>query len=143
MAPITALQVGDLLSASVEDKDGNLFVTVDPPLIFDLDPAATDGGHWVSDEGRKVIIDEAAGVYHADFNAKRALAEAERTIEACRETPFTVTDMRGTEYLFRLLPHVSSGSPDIVLWSFTAAAWACVNARWAMKRIEKLANTTA
>jgi hypothetical protein len=181
VAPITALQVGDLLSASVQDKDGNLFITVepedcsgmarevDPPLIFDLDPAATDGGHWVSDEGRQVIIDEAAGVYHADFNAKRALAEAERTIEACRETPFTVTDMRGSEYHFRLLPHVSSGSPDIVLWSFTAAAWACDNAfvaahnaavristcakvngydvlslaRDALKRIEKLANTTA
>jgi hypothetical protein len=56
VAPITALQVGDLLSASVQDKGGNQFITVepedcrgtalevDPPLIFDLDPAATDGG---------------------------------------------------------------------------------------------------
>jgi hypothetical protein len=179
VAPITALQVGDLLSSNVQDKDGNLFITVepeecsgmarevDPPLIFDLDPAATDGGHWVS-EGPYAVIDESAGVYRADFDPKRALAEAERTIESCRDTPFTVTDMRAREYLFRLLPQVNSGSPDIVLWSFKAADWACDNAfvaahnaavristcaplngydvlslaQDALKRIEKLANTT-
>ena len=128
VAPITALQVGDLLSPKVQNKDGNLFITVepqecsgmarevDPPLIFDLHPAATDGGHWV-DGGE--VIDEAAGVYHADFDAKHALAEAKRTIESCRDVPFTVTDMRGRQYHFRLLPQVNSGSPDIVLWSFT------------------------
>ena len=181
VAPITALQVVDLLSPSVQDKDGNLFVTVepedcsgmarevDPPLIFDLDPAATDGGHWVSDDGRQVVIDEAAGVYHADFDPNEALAEATRTIESCRDVPFTVTDMRGREYHFRLLPPVNSGSPDIVLWSFKSEGWACDNAfvaahnaavristcakvngydvltlaRDALKRIEKLANTTA
>jgi hypothetical protein len=181
VAPITALQVVDLLSPSVQDKDGNLFVTVepkdcsgmarevDPPLIFDLDPAATDGGHWVSDDGRQVVIDEAAGVYHGDFDPKEALAEATRTIEACRDVPFTVTDMQGREYHFRLLPPVNSGSPDIVLWSFKSEGWACDNAfvaahnaavristcakvngydvltlaRDALKRIEKLANTTA
>ena len=180
MAPITALQVVDLLSPSVQDKDGNLFVTVepedcsgmarevDPPLIFDLDPAATDGGHWVFDDGRQVVIDEAAGVYHADFDPKEALAEATRTIESCRDVPFTVTDMRGREYRFRLLPPVNSGSPDIVLWSFKSEGWACDNAfvaahnaavristcakvngydvltlaRDALKRIDKLANTT-
>jgi hypothetical protein len=181
VAPITALQVGDLLSPKVQDRDGNLFVTVepedcagmalevDPPLIFALDPAATDGGHWVTDDGRGVIIDEAAGVYHATFDPKGALAEAKRTIESCRDVPFTVTDMRGREYHFRLLPQVNSGSPDIVLWSFTSDDWACDNAfvaahnaavristcarvngydvlslaRDALKRIEKLANTTA
>ena len=181
VAPITALQVVDLLSPSVQDKDGNLFVTVepedcsgmarevDPPLIFDLDPAATDGGHWVSDDGRQVVIDEAAGVYHADLDPKEALAEATRTIESCRDVPFTVTDMRGREYHFRLLPPVNSGSPDIVLWSFKSEGWACDNAfvaahnaavristcakvngydvltlaRDALKRIEKLANTKA
>jgi hypothetical protein len=181
VAPITALQVVDLLSPSVQDKDGNLFVTVepedcsgmarevDPPLIFDLDPAATDGGHWVSDDGRQVVIDEAAGVYHGDFDPMEALAEATRTIEACRDVPFTVTDMRGREYHFRLLPPVNSGSPNIVLWSFKSEGWACDNAfvaahnaavristcayingydvltlaRDALKRIEKLANTTA
>jgi hypothetical protein len=181
VAPITALQVGDLLSPSVQDKDGNQFITVtpeecdgmarevDPPLIFDLDPAATDGGHWVTDDGRAVIIDEATGVYRATFDPKRALAEAKRTIESCRDVPFTVTDMRAREYHFRLLPHVDSGSPDIVLWSFTSDDWACDNAfvavhnaavristcarvngydvlslaQDALTRIEKLANTTA
>ena len=179
VAPITALQVGDLLSAKVQDRDGNLFATVepqecsghalevDPPLIFDLDPAATDGGHWVSDDG--VVVDETAGVYHANFDPKGALAEATRTIESCRDVPFTVTDMRGREYHFRLLPPVNSGSPDIVLWSFKSEDWACDNAfvaahnaavristcayvngydvltlaRDALKRIEKLANTKA
>jgi hypothetical protein len=179
VAPITALQVGDLLSSKVQDRDGNLFVSVepqecrphalevDPPLIFDLDPAATDGGHWVTDDG--VVIDETAGVYRANFDPKRALAETKRTIEACRDVPFTITDMRGREYHFRLLPQLNSGSPDIVLWSFTASDWACDNAyvaahnaavristcarvngydvlslaQEALKRIEKLVNTTA
>ena len=106
VAPISALQVGDLLSPSVQDKDGNLFVTVepddcsgvarevDPPFIFDLDPAATDGGHWVADDGRDVFIEEMVGVYPADFDPKEALAEAMRTIESCRDIPFTVTTMR-------------------------------------------------
>jgi hypothetical protein len=181
VAPIALLQVGDLLSASVQDKDGNQFITVepedcsgtalevDPPLIFDLDPAATDGGHWVSDQGRHVVVDEAVGVYHANFDSKDALAEAKRAIESCQGVPFTVTDMRGREYHFSLRPHVNSGSPDIVLWSFDSVGWACDNAfvaahnaairistcgptngydvlslaRDALKRIEKLANTTA
>jgi hypothetical protein len=180
VAPITALQVVDLLSDKVQDRDGNLFTTVepkecsgmarevDPPLIFDLDPAATDGGHWVTDDGA-VVIDEAAGVYHADFDPKHALAETTRTIESCRDVPFTVTDMRGRDYHFRLLPPVDSDSPDIVLYSFQAPDWACDNAfvaahnaavristcaavngydvlslaQDALKRIEKLANTTA
>jgi hypothetical protein len=179
VAPITALQVGDLLSDKVQDRDGNLFITVepkecsgmalevDPPLIFDLGPAATDGGHWVTES--EVVIDEAAGVYHADFDPKQALAETKHTIESCRHVPFTVTDMRGRDYHFRLLPQVDSGSPDIVLYSFQAPDWACDNAftaahnaavristcaqingydvlslaRDALKRIEKLANTTA
>jgi hypothetical protein len=172
--------VGDLLSSKVQDRNGNLFVTVepsecsgmalevDPPLIFDLDPATTDGGHWLS-EAPYAVIDEAAGVYHADFDAKHALAEATRTIESCRDAPFTVRDMRGRDYHFSLQPQVNSGSPDIVLWSFAANDWACDNAfvaahnaairistcapangydvlslaRDALNRIEKLANTTA
>jgi hypothetical protein len=142
---------------------------VDPPLIFDLGPAATDGGHWVTEDGRNVVIDEAAGVYPADFDPQHALAETAHTIDSCRNVPFTVTDMRGREYHFRLLPHVDSGSPNIVLYSFAAPDWACDNAftaaanaavristcatgngydvlslaRDALKRIEKLANTTA
>jgi hypothetical protein len=181
VAPISALQVSDLLSNKVQDRDGNLFITVepkecsgmarevDPPLIFDLDPAATDGGHWVTDDGRNVVIDEAAGVYHADFDPQRALADTARTIESCRNVPFKVTDMRGRDYHFGLLPQVNSGSPDIVLYSFQAPDWACDNAfiaahnaavristcgkvngydvltlaEDALKRVEKLANTTA
>jgi hypothetical protein len=181
VAPITALQVGDLLSDKVQDRNGNLFITVkpkecsgmavevDPPLIFDLRPAATDGGHWVTEDERHVVIDEAAGVYPADFDPQHALAETRRTIDSCRNIPFTVTDMRGRDYHFRLLPQVDSGSPDIVLYSFAAPDWACDNAfvaahnaairistcsvvngydvsslaREARKRIEKLANTTA
>ncbi len=181
VAPITALQVDDLLSDKVQDKDGNLFITVepkecsgmarevDPPLIFDLDPAATDGGHWVTEDGRNVVIDEAACVYHADFDPKRAVMEAERAVESCRDVPFTVTDMRGRDYHFSLLPRVESGSPDIVLYSFQAPDWACDNAfvaahnaavristcaevngydvlslaQDARKRIERLANNTA
>jgi hypothetical protein len=181
VAPITALQVADLLSPKVQDRDGNLFVKVephdcsgmarevDPPLIFDLGPAATDGGHWVTDGDPQVIIDEAAGVYHADFDAKHAVAQANRTIDDCADVPFTVTDINGRDYHFRLLPQVDSGSPDIVLWSFRAPDWACDNAfiaahnaairistcarvngydvlslaKDALKRIEKLANMTA
>jgi PknH-like extracellular domain len=181
VAPITVLQVGDLLSPSVQDKDGNQFITVEPeecngiaremepPFIFDLHPATTDGGHWVAEDGQQVYIEEMVGVYQADFDPNRALAEARRTIESCRDVPFTVTSMQGREYHFRLLPQVSSGSPDIVLWSFKGDDWACdsafvaahnaaigistcayVNgydvlslAQDALERIEKLANTTA
>jgi hypothetical protein len=181
VAPITVLQVGDLLSLSIQDKDGNQFITVEPeecsgiaremepPFIFDLHPATTDGGHWVAEDGRQVYIEEMVGVYHADFDPERALAEARRTIESCRDVPFTVTSMQGREYHFMLLPQVNSGSPDIVLWSFTGDDWACDNAyvaahnaaigistcgyvngydvlslaQDALERIEKLANTTA
>jgi hypothetical protein len=179
VAPITALQVAELMSPKVQDRNGNLFITVepkecsgmarevDPPLIFDLKPAATDGGHWVTDDG--AVIDQSAGVYHADFDAKSALTQAKHTIESCRDVPFTVIDMRGREYHFRLLPTVDSGSPDIVLWSFSSQDWACDDAfvaahnaavrfsacariggydvlslaKDALKTIEKLANTTA
>jgi hypothetical protein len=182
VAPITAIQVVDLLSPEVQGEDGNLFVTVepeecvgvarevDPPFISDLDPAATDGGHWNTDQdGREVYIEEMVGVYRANFEPTKALANAKRTIESCRGRPFWVTSMREREYVFELLPHVDSGSPDIVLWSFKGDDWACDNAfvaahnaaveittcgpangydvlslaRDALKRIETLANTTA
>ncbi|HET6732513.1 sensor domain-containing protein, partial [Mycobacterium sp.] len=168
------------LSPNVGASDGNLFVTVepenctgvarevDPPFIFDHDPAAHDGGHWAVD-GQEVVVEDMVGVYHADFDPKEALAEAKRTIESCRGVPFTVTTMRGREHIFELAPQADSGSPDIVLWSFRAVDWACdsafvaahnaaieistcgpVNgydvlslAREALDRIEELANTTA
>jgi hypothetical protein len=140
VAPITALQARDLLSPSVQDVDGNLFTAVepkecsgvarevDPPFIFDLGPAATDGGHWSDSEGTDVVIEEMAGVYPADFDAQAALDRARKTIESCRDTPLRVTTMRDRAYVFRLGPPVESGSPDIVLWSLTATDWACDSA---------------
>lgn len=182
VAPITAGQVGDLLSPSVEKYDGNLFSTVepedcsgvakevDPPFIFKLDPAATDGGHWVVDDlGHQVYIEEMVGVYRADYDAKNALAQAKRTLQSCQDVPITVTDMKGRSYDFTLLPPVTSDSPNILLWSLSAKDWACDStfvavhnaaveistcgpvggypvgtlANDALNRIEKLANTTA
>jgi len=181
VAPITAGQAVDLLSPEVLGEDGNLFVTVepeecagvareaDPPFISNLNPAATDGGHWTVEDGRAVYIEEMVGVYRSDYSPKKALDEARHTIESCRDVPFTVTSMQEREYQFELLPQVDSGSPDIVLWSFTADDWACDNAfvaahnaaieittcgatngydvltlaHEAVERIEKLANTVA
>ena len=182
MAPITSGQVADLLSPSVEKYDGNLFSTVepeecsgvakevDPPFIFDRDPAATDGGHWmVDDHGREVYIEEMVGVYRANYDAKNALSQAQGTLQSCENLPFTVTDMKGRSYDFTLLPPVTSSSPNILLWSFRADDWACdstfvaahnaaieistcgavggypvhILAADALNRIEGLANTTA
>jgi hypothetical protein len=182
VAPITAGQVNDLLSPKVEKYDGNLFATVepeectgiarevDPPFIFDLDPAAHSGGHWmVEDVGRQVYIEEMVGVYRADYDAKSALAQAKRTLESCENVQFTVTDMKGRSYEFTLEPVATSGSPNMLLWSFRASDWACDSAfvaahnaaieistcgaaggfpvhtlaADALKRIETLANTTA
>jgi len=182
VAPIAAGQVSDLLSKKVEKYDGNLFSTVepeectgvakevDPPFIFDFDPAAHDGGHWMFDDvGRQVYIEEMVGVYRADYDAKNALAQARRTLESCADTPFTVTDMKGRTYDFTLQLLTTSSSPNILLWSFTASDWACDStfvaahnaaieistcgavgsypvhtlATEALNRIETLANTTA
>lgn len=182
VAPITAGQVVDLLSPSVEKYDGNLFSTVepsqcggvarevDPPFIFDRDPAATDGGHWmVDDVGRETYIEEMVGVYRADYDAKDALAQAKKILQDCEDIPFTVTDMNGRSYDFTLLPVEPSTSPNILLWSFRASDWACDStfvaahnaaieistcgavggypvhtlAADALNRIETLANTTA
>jgi PknH-like extracellular domain len=182
VAPITAGQAVDLLSPEVLEDDGNLFVTVepeecagvarevDPPFISELGPAATDGGHWLTEfEGREVYLEEMVGVFPADFDAAAALAKARQSIESCRGETFTVTSMSEREYVFELLPPVESGSPDIVLWSFKGADWACDSAyvaahnaaieistcgpangydvgklaNDALKRIEALANTTA
>jgi len=182
VAPITAGQVVDLLSPSVEKYDGNLFSTVEPsqctgvarevdaPFIFDNDPAAHDGGHWMVDDlGRKTYIEEMVGVYRADYDAKGALAHANQILQNCENVPFTVTDMNGRSYEFTLLPVEPSSSPNILLWSFRASDWACDStfvaahnaaieistcgavggypvhtlATEALNRIETLANTTA
>ena len=67
------------------------------------------------------VIEEMAGVYRADFDPKRALAEAKRTIESCRGRSVHGHHMRGREYHFSFCRQVDSGSPDIVLWSFKAS----------------------
>ena len=116
-----------------------------------------------------MYIEEMVGVYPADYDAKKALAQAKRTLQSCRDVPFTVTGMQGRSYHFTILPPVTSDSPDILLWSFRADDWACDNtfvaahnaaieistcgpvngyrraalADDALNRIEKLANTTA
>ncbi|EHI12073.1 sensor domain-containing protein [Mycolicibacterium thermoresistibile] len=139
VAPITAGQVGDLLSPEVAGGEGSLFTTVepedcagvarevDPPFIEDFDPAATTGGHWRDDVGGGVVIEEMVGVYRADFDPQEALARARQTIDSCRDVPITVTAMSGDTYDFRLLPPVDSGSPDILVWAFRADNWACDN----------------
>lgn len=141
VAPITAGQVGDLLSPEVSKGDGNLFVSVepavcaglarevDPPFIADHEPAVYDGGHWTTtQDARDVYIEEMVGVFRADFDAKDALAQAKRTIESCRGATFRVTSMAGREYAFQLLPPVESGHSEIVLWSFRGDNWACDSA---------------
>lgn len=140
VAPITALQVSDLLSSRVQNKDGNLFVTVepeecsglarevDPPFIAEHAPVATDGGHSVIDGQPQVYVEEMVGVYHADFDPQGALADVRRAMASCRNRPFTVTSMRGRTYVFHLLPPTDSGSPNIALWSLRAADWACDSA---------------
>ncbi|MGV0835512.1 sensor domain-containing protein [Mycolicibacterium thermoresistibile] len=139
VAPIAAGQADDLLSPDVAGGEGSLFTTVepaecaglarevDPPFITDFDPAATTGGHWRDDVGAPVVVEEMVGVYRADFDAREALAQAQRTIDSCRDVPFTVTAMSGDSYDFTLLPQVASGSPEIVLWSIRASNWACDN----------------
>lgn len=141
VAPITAGQIGDLLSPRVSKSDGNLFVSVepndcaglarevDPPFIVDHDPAAYAGGHWTTvNGGLDVYVEEMIGVYHADFDPDDALAQAKRTIDSCRAHPFRVTSMAGRDYVFALLPPAASGSREILLWSFKGDDWACDSA---------------
>lgn len=137
VAPITAGQVHELLSPDVQPSDGNLFTTVepdtcsgvarevDPPFLADRDPAATDGGHWQVADGREVYIEEMVAVYRAEFDPSEALSHAEGILRDCRDVPFTVTDMQGRTYQFRMSPAPASGSPNILLWSFRAVDWAC------------------
>lgn len=181
VAPLTALQSADLLSPEVQGMSGNLFSTVaparcagvarevDPPFIVDHRPAATNGGHWVAPGNPEVYIEEMVGIFRANFDPEAALSAAQDTIESCQGVGFTVTSMQNRTYDFELLPQPESDSPNIVLWSFRSADWACdsafvaahnaaieistcaeVNgydvltlAHDALERIETLANNTA
>ena len=138
VAPITAAQAVDLLSKDAQQgDDGNLFATVEPdecsgvarevdaPFIFDPKPAAHEGGHWETDE---VSVEEIVGVYRVDFDPRAALDQAKRTIESCGDDSLTVTTIEGDVDVYRMLPQVGSGSPDVLVWSFKTDGWACDNA---------------
>lgn len=179
-APISQLQVVDLLSPNVSGQDGNLFVTaepdrcgglaqeVDPPFLDMHRPLATDGGHWTTSDGA-TYIEEMVAVYRFDFDPSSALDTVRRAIQTCRETPLTVTTMRGRTYTFEVSAAENRGPQGSVGWSLHAADWNCDNtfvaahnaaievtacgagrgfevaglADDALKRIEALANTTA
>ncbi|MCV7370320.1 sensor domain-containing protein [Mycolicibacterium duvalii] len=179
-APISTLQVADLLSPKVAEGEGNLFVSVDPercsglarevepPFLRAGRPMATDGGHWTSDDSA-VYVEEMAAVYRFDFDGPAALQSARETIASCRDTPLSVTTMRGRTYVFTAAPEPAQDSEDSVRWSLRASDWNCDNvfvaahnaaveittcgagggldtaslAADARARIEALANTTA
>lgn len=138
--PISPAQVGDLLSPDVFNKDGNLFATVeppectgvarevDPPFITEHDPAAEDGGHWSSSGGGvDAVVEEMVAVFPTDFSARDALSAARSTIEACLDTPVTVTTMLGRTYTFTVQDAAQSAPDGAVLWSLRAAGWNCDN----------------
>lgn len=137
-APISTLQVADILSPKVAEGEGNLFVSVDPehcsglarevepPFLHAGRPMATDGGHWTTPDGT-VYVEEMAAVYRYDFDAPAALQSARETIESCRDTALSVTTMRGRTYVFTGAPEPAQASEDSVLWSLRAADWNCDN----------------
>ena len=139
VGPISPLQVGDLLSPEIVHKDGNLFATVepercagvarevDPPFIVEHAPEARDGGHWSTGVGGvEAVVEEMVAVMPSDFSARDALTAARGTVDACRDTPVTVTTMYGRTYTFSVesAPEAPEGA---VLWSLRAAEWNCDN----------------
>ncbi|WP_260764926.1 sensor domain-containing protein [Mycobacterium sp. SMC-4] len=138
-APISTLQVHDLLSPEVQDGEGNLFVSVDPdrcsglarevdpPFLATLRPMASAGGHWTTPDAA-VYVEEMVAVYRYDFDSGAALENVRDTIQACRDTPLSVTTMRGRTYVFRAEPGAAEPPADSVLWSLRAADWNCDNA---------------
>lgn len=140
VGPISPLQVGDLLSPEIFNKDGNLFATVepercagvarevDPPFIVEHAPEARDGGHWSTDVGGvEAVVEEMVAVMPSDFSARDALTAARGTIEACRDTAVTVTTMYGRTYTFRVAASAPDAPEGAVLWSLRAAEWNCDN----------------
>jgi len=134
------LQVGDLLSPDIFNKDGNLFATVEPvdcagvarevdaPFITDHDPAAEDGGHWPTTAGGiDVVVEEMVAVYPSDYSAEQALASARSILQACGDTPITVTTMYGRTYTFDVEAAPRAAPAGAVLWSLRAADWNCDN----------------
>lgn len=140
IGPVSVLQVGDLLSPDIFNKDGNLFATVEPvdcagvarevdaPFITDHDPAAEDGGHWPTTAGGiDVVVEEMVAVYPSDYSAEQALASARSILQACGDTPITVTTMYGRTYTFDVEAAPRAAPAGAVLWSLRAADWNCDN----------------
>ncbi|MGE2835852.1 sensor domain-containing protein [Mycobacterium sp. SMC-4] len=138
-APISTLQVADLLGPKVEEGDGNLFVTVepphcaglarevDPPFLHDHRPMATDGGHWTTPDGT-VYVEEMVAVYRSEYDPNAALAATREVLTACAGTPLTVTTMRGRTYEFTAAPGPDPSPEDRLLWTLRAVDWNCDNA---------------
>lgn len=137
-APITTLQVADLLSPQVIGEEGNLFAIaepercsglareVDPPLIQAQGPLATDGGHWTTEDGQ-FYIEEMVAVYRSDFDSGAALDTARRTLDECRDATLTVTTMQERVYEFDVEPAATDGPAGSLLWSLRAIDWNCDN----------------
>lgn len=145
VGPILADLSSELLSPQSDKKHKNpeevAFVGVDPancagaaqevdPPFLMHDPVAVNNGSWAQNEGRISMIEEIASVYHSDFEPARAIAEAAKSLDSCQGTTFTIRTRVSDAGQYRLLPRKDSGSPDILLWSFSSAsrAWACDNA---------------
>ncbi|MCH9734017.1 MAG: sensor domain-containing protein [Actinomycetia bacterium] len=136
-APISELQVADLLSAKVLGGDGNLFVTaepercsglaqeVEPPFLEAHHPLATDGGHWNTDDGA-TYVEEMVAVYRFDFDPARALDTVRKAIQTCTDTALTVTTMSGRIHTFAVSPAAESPQGSIG-WSLRGANWNCDN----------------
>lgn len=140
IGPISPLQVGDLLSPDIFNKDGNLFATVepeecagvarevDPPFITEHDPESEDGGHWSTTAGGvDAVVEEMVAVFPSDFSAQDALTAARAGVEACADTPVTVTTMYGRTYTFDVQSAAQSAPEGSVLWSLRANDWNCDN----------------
>lgn len=139
VGPIAAAQVSNLLSPKVASVEGNQFDKVEPdrcapvarevaaPFLTGHHPAATDGGHWQTEDGA-VVVEEIVAVYPSDFAPETALAEARSSIESCRDAPLLVTTVQGRDYGFRVVPGAGSSPAGAVLWSLRGADWSCDNA---------------
>ncbi|MGD9619524.1 MAG: sensor domain-containing protein [Mycolicibacterium sp.] len=137
-APITTLQVADLLSPKVLQEDGNLFVTaepercsglareVDPPFLDAHGPLATHGGHWATEDGA-TFVEEMVAVYRFEFDPAHALTTVRQAIERCRDTTLTVTTMLGRVHTFAVAPAAVVGPSGSVGWSLRSADWNCDN----------------
>ena len=136
-APISELQVNDLLSKRAGHGDGDLFSVVDPercagaarevdpPLLQSLGPLTSTGGHWMTEVGR-TVVEEMVAVYPSGFDAVAAMRTTRATIESCVGTTITVTTLDGDVDPFEV--QAGAESPTAVLWALRNPDWNCDNA---------------